>query len=113
MSAHNPDLVLCRHQPGITTARLCENDDGRCPICDSYVRPTVKARICNDCASSSAGGDCIICGGRGVSDAYYCAECVRLERDRDGCPRVINLGSSRKGQHYEKVKVNGGVRTRV
>ena len=43
-----------------------------------------------------------------MSDAYYCVECVRLERDRDGCPRVINLGSSRKGRHYEERKVRGG-----
>jgi len=45
-----------------------------------------------------------------VSDAYYCAECVRLERDRDGCPRVINLGSSRKAGHFERVKASGGMR---
>lgn len=105
MSKHNPDLILCRHLAGISIGRLCENDDGRCPICDSYVRPTTLVRICDDCAyHNGEGGNCIICGGVGVSDAYYCAECTRLEMDRDGCPRVINLGSSKKGQHYERIK---------
>ena len=28
-------------------------------------------------------------------DAYYCAECTRLEKDRDGCPKAANLGGSR------------------
>lgn len=27
-----------------------------------------------------------------ISDAYYCTECTRLEKDRDGCPRIINVG---------------------
>jgi len=105
MSKHNPDLILCRHLPGISTGRLCENDDGRCPICDSYVRPTTLVRICDECAyHAGEGGKCIICGGVGVSDAYYCAECTRLELDRDGCPRVVNLGSSKKGPYYERIK---------
>jgi hypothetical protein len=30
-----------------------------------------------------------------VADAYYCKECVKLEKDRDGCPKIINLGSAR------------------
>lgn len=28
-----------------------------------------------------------------ISDAYYCTECTRLEKDRDGCPRIINVSS--------------------
>ncbi len=58
----------------------------------------------------------MICGGPGVSDAYYCKvvvvvvvvvvveevimvltmmqECVSLEKDRDGCPKIVNLGRS-------------------
>ena len=34
-------------------------------------------------------------GFAGISDAYYCAECTRLEKDRDGCPKIVNLGASR------------------
>ncbi|KOS13511.1 phf5-like protein [Malassezia pachydermatis] len=43
MSKHHPDLILCRKLPGIAIGRLCERCDGKCPICDSYVRP---AAIC-------------------------------------------------------------------
>lgn len=42
-------------------------------------------------------GRCVICGGPGVSDAYYCVGCTRLEKDREGCPKIINLGSSKTG----------------
>jgi PHD finger-like domain-containing protein 5A len=33
-----------------------------------------------------------------VSDAYYCVSCTRLEKDREGCPKIINLGSSKTGK---------------
>ena len=29
--------------------RLCEKCDGKCPVCDSYVRPSVLVRICDEC----------------------------------------------------------------
>ncbi len=34
-----------------TTAigRLCEKCDGKCVICDSYVRPCTLVRICDEC----------------------------------------------------------------
>jgi PHD finger-like domain-containing protein 5A len=123
MSKHHPDLVMCRRQTGISIGRLCERDDGRCPICDSYVRPTTQVRICDECAFGNyAGtssqspsttfdsrliceGKCIICGGQGISDAYYCANCTRLEKDRDGCPKIINLGSARTDLFYERRKM--------
>ncbi|EEB87120.1 hypothetical protein MPER_15659, partial [Moniliophthora perniciosa FA553] len=37
-----------------------------------------------------------------ISDAYYCAECTRLEKDRDGCPKIVNLGASRTDLFYER-----------
>ncbi len=55
-----------------------------------------------------------------VSDAYYCVECTRLEKDRDGCPRIVNvsvqlrsvtctadkqLGASRVDAFYERKKL--------
>ena len=62
-------------------------------------------RICDECNFGSYGGRCIVCGAPGISvrcllipltqDAYYCAECTRLEKDRDGCPKTANLGHSR------------------
>ncbi|CAH0476634.1 unnamed protein product [Peronospora belbahrii] len=36
---------MCRKQPGLAIGCLCERDDGKCVICDSYVRPcTLESR---------------------------------------------------------------------
>lgn len=78
-------------------------------------------RICDECNFGTYGGRCIICGSpgaphlvttrakigpltfiAGISDAYYCAECTRLEKDRDGCPKIVNLGASRTDLFYER-----------
>lgn len=99
-----PDLQMCMKQPGQHIGRLCEKCDGRCPLCDSFVRPTTKARTCDECAFGKTSTKCIICGNLGISDAYYCYECTLLEKDRDGCPRIINLGSSRSDLYFEKKK---------
>ncbi|KAM0562270.1 hypothetical protein ACHAPJ_002717 [Fusarium lateritium] len=95
MSRHHPDLVMCRKQAGIAIGRLCDKCDGKCPVCDSYVRPTTLVRICDECSFGNYQNKCVVCGGEGISDAFYCFECTRLEKDRDGCPKIINLGSSR------------------
>ncbi|XP_044313280.1 PHD finger-like domain-containing protein 5A [Drosophila rhopaloa] len=71
MAKHHPDLIFCRKQPGVAIGRLCEKDDGKCVICDSYVRPCTLVRICDECNYGSYQGRCVICGGPGVSDAYY------------------------------------------
>lgn len=55
--------------------------DGKCVICDSYVRPCTLVRICDECNYGSYQGRCVICGGPGVSDAYYCKECTMQEKD--------------------------------
>lgn len=72
----------------------------------------------------------MICGGPGVSDAYYCKECTIMEKDvcivciikivycicmlsfdcvgvifqRDGCPKIVNLGSAKTDLFYERKK---------
>ena len=46
----------------------------------------------------------MICGGPGISDAYYCRECTQQEKDRDGCPKIVNLGSSKTDLFYERKK---------
>ena len=56
-------------------------DDGLCVVCDSYVRPCTLVRICDECNYGSYQGRCTICGGPGVSDAYYCKECTICEKD--------------------------------
>lgn len=45
-----------------------------------------------------------VCGGADVSDAYYCKECTLLEKDRDGCPKIVNLGSAKTDLFYERKK---------
>jgi PHD finger-like domain-containing protein 5A len=110
---------MCRNQPGIAIGRLCEKDDGRCVVCDSLVRPCTLVRICDECNYGSGAGKCVICGGPGISDAYYCKECTIQEKDRgkrylyiwfqshsilDGCPKIVNLGSSKTDLFYERKK---------
>lgn len=89
--------------PGTTRGQLCEKCDGKCPVCDSYVNPVEEVRICDECAFGNV-QRCIVCGSIASCPAYFCAECTRLEKDRDGCPNILNLGSSRIDTHYEKRK---------
>jgi len=95
---------MCRKMAGVSIGRLCAKCDGRCVICDSMVRPAVLVRVCDDCNYGSYNGRCIICGAPGVSDAYYCFECVQQEKDRDGCPKIVNLGTARMDLYYERKK---------
>eukprot|EP01125_Pyxidicula_operculata_P000917 TRINITY_DN10806_c0_g1_i1.p1 TRINITY_DN10806_c0_g1~~TRINITY_DN10806_c0_g1_i1.p1 ORF type:complete len:111 (+),score=0.96 TRINITY_DN10806_c0_g1_i1:36-368(+) len=104
MAKHHPDLIMCRKQPGIAIGRLCEKCDGKCVICDSYVMPKTLVRVCDECNYGSNSGRCTICGGPGISDAYYCKECTVQEKDRDGCPKIVNLGSSKTDLFYERKK---------
>ena len=170
MAKHHSDLIMCRKQPGIGIGRLCEKCDGKCVVCDSYVRPKTKVRVCDECNYGSYQGRCVICGSPGVSDAYYCTECTQTEKDvrrrrrarafrgapyvasvalvspshlrlsrplhlnplpslslslslsslslslrtrthahwhyvqRDGCPKIVNLGSAKTDLFYERKK---------
>ncbi|ETW01172.1 PHD finger-like domain-containing protein 5A [Aphanomyces invadans] len=104
MAKHHPDLIMCRKQPGIAIGRLCEKDDGKCVVCDSYVKPQTLVRVCDECNYGTFQGRCVICGGPGISDAYYCRECTQLEKDRDGCPKIVNVGSSKTDLFYERKK---------
>jgi PHD finger-like domain-containing protein 5A len=106
---HHPDLAICRNLPGSGVGRLCEKCDGRCPICDSYVRPTEQVRICDECNYGPARDRCIVCGSaNGTNEAFYCYECCVQEKDRDGCPRVINVGAARLDALYERKKYSAG-----
>ncbi|CAM9965594.1 unnamed protein product [Ectocarpus fasciculatus] len=103
---HRIESVLRHHAAIIPAAigRLCEKCDGKCVVCDSYVRPCTLVRICDECNYGSFEGRCTICGGPGISDAYYCRECTQQEKDRDGCPKIVNLGSSKTDLFYERKK---------
>ena len=78
--------------------------DGRCVVCDSFVRPATLVRVCDECNYGTNQGRCVICGGPGTADAYYCKECTTTEKDRDGCPKIINLGSAKTDLFYERKK---------
>tara|TARA_B110000977_G_scaffold74126_1_gene100258 strand:+ start:2591 stop:2728 length:138 start_codon:yes stop_codon:yes gene_type:complete len=39
-----------------------------------------------------------------VADAYYCKECTQSEKDRDGCPKITNMGSAKTDLFYERKK---------
>ena len=78
--------------------------DGKCVICDSFVRPDTIVHICDECNYGSFEGRCVVCGGVGVNDAYYCRECTQMEKDRDGCPKIVNLGSTKTDLFYERKK---------
>jgi PHD finger-like domain-containing protein 5A len=73
-------------------------------------------RVCDECNYGSTQNKCIICGGAGSSEAFYCKECSQLEKDRDGCPKIINLGQQRTDMFYANkqsggpTKVGGGIK---
>uniref|UniRef100_A0A0D3HM23 Uncharacterized protein n=1 Tax=Oryza barthii TaxID=65489 RepID=A0A0D3HM23_9ORYZ len=83
MAKHQADLVRCSRQPGAAVGRVCAAHDGRCVACDSMVRPAAPARVCDGC---SGGG-----GGHGSR-----SERCLMEKDRDGCPAVVNAGTARR-----------------
>ena len=101
---HHSDLIICMKNPGRSVGKLCEKCDGRCIICDSYIRPTALVRICDKCDYGHLSNKCIVCGDTGVSDAYYCKTCCILEKDREGCPRIVNVGNYKKEYIFEKKK---------
>ena len=45
------------------------------------MRPATLVRVCDECNYGSYAGRCVICGGIGISDAYYCKECTMQEKD--------------------------------
>lgn len=106
MSRHQFDLVQCMKQTGSETGLVCPQCDGRCPSCDSLVKPTTRARICAECSLGHLVNKCILCGNNTSegTPAYYCLECVRMEKDREGCPRILNMGSSRTEVAFRKKK---------
>ncbi|CAM9137970.1 unnamed protein product [Ectocarpus sp. 6 AP-2014] len=104
---HLPLLVAPQTNVASVTVTATATDmsgDGKCVVCDSYVRPCTLVRICDECNYGSFEGRCTICGGPGISDAYYCRECTQQEKDRDGCPKIVNLGSSKTDLFYERKK---------
>lgn len=121
MSRHQFDLIMCLKQPGTHIGYLCDKCDGRCPICDSHnikmnsynisnspvsFQPALKAvRICDSCSFGKSKQSCIICNNPvATHKAYYCLECIKLEKNKDGCPKILNIGSNKIDRHFENSK---------
>ncbi|KNB42752.1 hypothetical protein JH06_5315 [Blastocystis sp. subtype 4] len=102
MAKHHPDLVMCRKLPGTGTILLVVSVKS-CVICDTYVRPYTLVHICDECNYGSYQGRCVICGGPGVSDAYYCKECTVMQKDVS-CPKIVNIGTAKTDMFYEQKK---------
>ena len=81
--------------------------DGKCVICDSYVRPCTLVRICDECNYGSYQGRCVICGGPGVSDAYYCKECTVQEKDVSAFFSLIQTAFFIRAVLYQHLVVSG------
>ena len=86
---------MCRKQPGIAIGRLCDKCDGKCPVCDSYVRPTTLVRICDECSFGNYQNKCVVCGGEVSFIPYFVLFPVSLSLSfslslcyREGCLRV-------------------------
>lgn len=77
-------IVSQRHRGMNINLEICCAGDGRCVICDSFVKPATLVRVCDECNYGSYAGRCVVCGGIGVADAYYCKECTSLEKDVRG-----------------------------
>ncbi|XP_047337069.1 PHD finger-like domain-containing protein 5A [Impatiens glandulifera] len=104
MAKHHPDLIMCRKQLGIAIGRLCEKCDGKCVICDSYVRPCTLVRVCDECNYGSFQGRCVICGGVGISYAYYCKNAPNMRNIEMIVKKIVNLGSAKTDLFYERKK---------
>ena len=98
---------MCRKQTGVSLGALCERCDGKCVVCDSYVRPHTLVHLCDECSFGDAASRCVVCSAPGLegSSAYYCKECVQQEKDRDGCPKVISVSASKAGRHFDAKKL--------
>ena len=72
------------------------------------MNPDTVVRICDECNYGTFAGKCIVCGNAGVADAHYCRECTALEKDRDGCPKIVNLGMAKMDMYYERKKFGPG-----
>ena len=60
------------------------------------MNPNTLVHICDECNYGSNENRCVVCGNVGVTDAYYCRECVQQGKHCEGCPKIVNLGAVRE-----------------
>lgn len=107
MAKHQADLVRCSRQPAPPSAASARPTTAAAsPATPWWARRA--GRVCDGCSGGGGGHGsrserCLVCGagaGEGgaaaVADAYYCRSCVQMEKDRDGCPAVVNAGTARR-----------------
>lgn len=105
------DLIKCMKQPGMHIGKVCSKCEGKCPTCPSLLGQYKVVHICDECAEGSTGKRCILCGasggpnGENLKPAYYCYECCLKEKDRDGCPRIINMGAIRGDIYFQRKRL--------
>ncbi|KAI5063559.1 hypothetical protein GOP47_0022106 [Adiantum capillus-veneris] len=81
MAKHHPDLIMCHKQPGIAIGRLCEKCDGKCVICVNDIIPDIVLK-----------GLLLL--------QYNSPKCTQQKKDRDGCFKIVNLGSAKTDLFY-------------
>lgn len=93
---------MCRKLPGVKIGLVCPEHEDRCVICDGYAQMVQMARVCDDCSFGPQNdGKCIVCGSnKAEQPAYYCSYCVALEKDRDGCPKVMQMSQHKRDAHH-------------
>lgn len=60
-----------------------------------------NVRICDECSFDYLKDRCVICNSVATNEAKYCRNCLLLENDRDGCPKIVNMGVSRKDWYFK------------
>ncbi|KAK9932218.1 hypothetical protein M0R45_019464 [Rubus argutus] len=99
---HHPDLIMCQNQQ--------RSEDCAKSVMVSVcfvILWCVLAHLFGSSMSAtmdrSRGG--VSCAEGLIPDAYYCKECSQLEKDRDGCPKILNVGTTYKNiSIYERKK---------
>lgn len=98
------DQHLCRRITGTSLGLVCDQHEGRCVICDGFTDLVQVARLCDECGHGrEAESRCMFCGNhRAAHPAMYCRRCVMLQKDQDGCPRVMNLSRNQRAAAAKK-----------
>ena len=102
---------MCRKPSGVLIGYACDEHALRCIICAGTSRLVRPVKVCDECASRTTTATahdpdrpsrrCIVCelGIRSLDEpqpAMYCEYCVLLERDRDGCPKMVGTSQQVK-----------------
>nr|XP_015215108.1 PREDICTED: PHD finger-like domain-containing protein 5A [Lepisosteus oculatus] len=123
MAKHHPDLIFCRKQAGVgkngssflkttlfllvTMPRIVDLDGSRHPWSCRATIPQVNAPSTGDplvqrSRSPAPGGTKGLTAGVSPSMNLIASLCSLPQRD--GCPKIVNLGSSKTDLFYERKK---------